>query len=262
MVVPVEILKKRRDIAKDLIKVRDMLYLEFPTSNFSAIETAVSELNNNNYIPQIEAKASDSNRWGYDAHELLFRFPTSPRKSKPYPLENTELYLTVVIRGNATYLETYNDPLEALTFDIVIKGECNNEKHICTYHLDRHIYKEGDKKPLESHPWYHFQFGGNKLIDQYGDLNTGGVLFLDSPRIPHHPMDLILGIDFLLSNFFPLSWKNLTENKPEYNNLIEKYQKLILKPYIINFASQWGKAILNGESVNWTPIDIFPQFKS
>ena len=262
MNIPAPVLKIRKEISKDLITLRDLLYKEFPTSDFSGIETAISELNNRDYIPQVNDKASDPQRWGYDASGLSFRFPTNPRKSKPHPLSNVELNLDIKIRGNVSHFDTFNDPLEALSFDVVIKGDCNGEKHMCTYHLDRHIFKEGDNHPEESHPWYHFQFGGNKLIDDLGEgLNTGNILFLDSPRIPHHPMDLVLGIDFLLSNFFPEAWKNLTDKTSEYNNLIEKYQALILKPYIINFASQWTKAILGGQNVNWKPIDIFPQFK-
>jgi hypothetical protein len=261
MAIPANVLKKRKELSKDLFQIRNLLYLEFPNNSiFTGIENAITELNNPSYIPQIYNKPSEHDRWGYDADEIIFRFSTSPEKSKPHPLSDVELQLVVSARGLVNDLETLNDPFQALSFDIVINANCDKKSVRCTYHLDRHLFEEGDNESEEPHPWYHFQFGGKKLIEDHQDLDTGQVLFLNSPRIPHPPMDLILGIDFLVSNFFPKEWKSLTA-KPEYNNLIEKYQKLFLKPYIFNFASQWGNAILNGENPNWTSGQIFPQFK-
>lgn len=262
MVVSAEVLKKRKKIARDLQKMENFLWNEFPNSDFSSIQSAITELNNSKYIPQVNNVESCRDRWGYDAADLLFRFASSPDKSKPHPIQNVELVLSISVRGNVNDLNTFKDPLEQLKFDIVIRGKHDGKDLIATYHLDRHIEEIGDNPSLEPHPKYHFQFGGKKMMEEYNvNLDTGNIMFLNPPRIPHHPMELILGVDFIISNFFPQRWKNLTENVDEYNNLIEKYQGLFVKYYTLNLASYWNKGALEGNVTDLTPNKIYPQLK-
>ena len=262
MVVSQDVLKKRRELAKDLNSFMNIIWKELPNSDLSGISSAISDLNNSKYIPQIHNRETNPNIWGYDVPNLLFRFSSDPEKSKPYPLKKVELLLTVTVRGDANNLDTNNDPFESLNFDIILKGEHNQNRLMTSYHLDRHIVDEGDNHSLEAHPCYHFQFGGKKMIDEHGKaLDSGSILFLDPPRISYHPMDLILGVDFLLSNFLPKNWNNLINNIGEYNALVEKYQKLFLKPHAISMASHWDRRVLNGDSLNWTPSKIHPQLK-
>ncbi|MAY21679.1 MAG: hypothetical protein CMC74_02765 [Flavobacteriaceae bacterium] len=260
MVIPKAVLKKRKELAKDISNFLQIISIELPNSNFSGIQSAISDLYNAKYIPQVYDKPTDPDIWGYDAPDVLFRFPKMPEKSKPHPLKSVELLFTIQIRGKTEHLQTFNDPLESLAFDVIIKAEHNEKKMLTSYHLDRHTYKVGDNESLEAHPCYHFQFGGKKMIDEHGkEIDTGGILFLNPPRISHYPMDLILGIDFLLSNFLPLNWRNLAQHNDEYNAIVEKYQGLFLKPYAINFASHWDRRVLNGSQINWNPISICPQ---
>ncbi len=260
MKISQKVIKRRRELAKDLSNFIQLIYVELPNSNFSGIESAITDLNNQNYIPQVYEKQTDPDVWGYDAPNLLFRFPSTPKKSKPHPLKKVELLFTIQIRGKTENLQTFNDPLESLALDIIIKAEHQEKKLLTSYHLDKHLHKEGDNDSHEAHPTYHFQFGGKKMIDEHGRfIDSGNVLFLNPPRISHYPMDLILGIDFLLSNFLPQNWNNLTQNNDEYNALVEKYQRLFLKPYAMNFASHWDRRVLNGEQINWNPVSICPQ---
>jgi succinate dehydrogenase flavin-adding protein (antitoxin of CptAB toxin-antitoxin module) len=73
-------------------------------------------------------------------------------------------------------------------------------------------------------------------------------------------MEAILGIDFVLSNFFPITWRKMRSESSEYNNLLEKYQDLILKPFIHTHASKW---MYSRESLVknliWNPVVICPQ---
>ncbi|WGF91536.1 hypothetical protein [Aequorivita marisscotiae] len=262
MVIPPTVLKQRKAIANDLHLFMEIVWKELPNCDLSGITAAITELNNSKYIPQINNKKSDPKRWGYDAPDLLFRFPADPEKSKPHPLKDVELSFSVAVRGNTDYLNTFNDPFESLNFDIIITGKHKEREMITSYHLDRHIFEDGDNPSKESHPCYHFQFGGKKMIDEHGKaVDCGSLMFLEPPRISYHPMDLILGIDFLLSNFFPHNWTNLTNNYDEYNNLVEKHQRLFLKPFALSFASYWDKRVLNGDEINWSALTIHPQLK-
>lgn len=260
MLVTQKVLRNRKALAKDIQKFIEIVWEELPNSDFSGIESVVTDLYNSKYIPQVYDNPTDPDIWGYDVPNLLIRFPQTPEKSKPHPLKKVELLFAVQIRGKTENLKTFNDPLESLVLDIIIKAEHQEKKLLTSYHLDKHIYKEGDNVSQEAHPRYHFQFGGKKMIDEHGkEIDSGSVLFLNPPRISHYPMDLILGIDFLLSNFLPLNWRNLTQNKDEYNALVEKYQELFLKPYALNFASHWDGRVLNGTKINWSPVSICPQ---
>ena len=79
------------------------------------------------------------------------------------------------------------------------------------------------------------------MIEENGTpINLGDLMILDSPRISYHPMDLILGVDFLLSNFLPENWNNLTSTVDEYNTLVEKYQNLFL-----NYKSVFADRVMS-----------------
>jgi len=101
------------------------------------------------------------------------------------------------------------------------------------------------------HPIYHFQLGGRELKDTITDY--GQALFLDSPRIMHHPMEFILGIDFVLSNFFPMIWNDI-KKKPDYINVLTKYQKQFIFPYFKSIVEYFEDT-----SNSWNPREIYPQ---
>ena len=159
-----------------------------------------------------------------------------------------------------------NDPFVWLEFNIIIEGsrfeDGKHQQLLTSYHLDRHILNKEDRESEYPHPLYHFQFGGRKLSEQNSEIYTGDLLVLDSPRIAHYPMEAILGIDFILSNFFPETRTKIKNESPEYLNLIEEYQRMILKPYIQTHASYWKyeKELLILNDV-WNPKMICPQLK-
>ena len=77
---------------------------------------------------------------------------------------------------------------------------------------------------------------------------------MDTPRIMYHPMDVFLGIDFILSNFFPKTWRKFKKNGA-YANLIKKYQKYFIYPYFKTIAKHFEE---NNEQT-WPSVDIYPQ---
>jgi len=155
-----------------------------------------------------------------------------------------------------------NDPFNIFCLNILIHGkDKNNHNSKIRYaiHFDRHNKEEeektiekGGKPPIQPHPAYHFQFAGNKLKEE--EIDYGEALFLDSPRIMHHPMELILGIDFILSNFFPTIWNKIKGNR-QYKKILEKYQKYFVQPYYQAIANSFDRALPQ----NWNAQDIYPQ---
>ena len=263
MDIPGEVMKRRQKMAKDLRKLQGVLYEYFPTADLSSIECATTQLKDISFIPQIHREASNSNFWGYNLNRLIFNFDALPRHIRPLNCIDLKLILDINAVGDCMDFGNLNDPFKWLEFNIVIEGTKFGNKKIkqvsTSYHLDRHIFKDNDGEPEFSHPLYHFQFGGRKLIQQE-DLKTGELLILDSPRIGHYPMEAILGIDFILSNFFPRKWKKMRSESPEYINLVEEYQELILKPFVHTHASKWqySQDSIVQNSV-WNPVMICPQ---
>ncbi len=75
----------------------------------------------------------------------------------------------------------------------------------------------------------------------------------------HKPIDFVLGIGFLTSNFYPIAFENLKEDR-EFVKLQQKYQHAIWKPYFHTLANNW-KPFIEGEII-WNPInDICPIFR-
>lgn len=263
MDIPSEVMKNRRKLATDLRKLADTLYEYFPTADISSFENAITQLRDNKYIPQIQREASNPNFWGYDLSRIIFKFDPSPENIFPVGCKDLKMILDIKAIGHCKDIGSLNDPFKLLEINIVIEGtKFTNSvgKQLSTsYHLDRHILGEDDGEAEFPHPIYHFQFGGRKLM-QRKELETGDLLILDSPRIGHYPMEAILGIDFVLSNFFPRTWKAMRYGSPEYVNLIEEYQELILKPFVHTHASKWQysqDSIV--KNTIWNPSMICPQ---
>lgn len=264
MAVSNEIMKNRRKLAADLRKLEGVIYNYFPTAEISSFESAITELHNNKSIPQIPDKESDNNLWGYSLSRLIFKFDKAPRHTIPGNCKDLKLILDIKAIGNCKDLKSLKDPFEWLEFNIVIEGtkfsQEENKQLITSYHLDRHIMSDDDGEPDYPHPLYHFQFGGRRLANQNGLIDTGNLLVFDSPRVAHYPMEAISGIDFTLSNFFPQIWNKIRSESNEYINLIEEYQELFLKPYIHTHASQWNYSSAD-ISINdiWNPNMVCPQ---
>jgi hypothetical protein len=109
-----------------------------------------------------------------------------------------------------------------------------------SWHLDKHIRSdisaEGRGKGF-THPEYHFNMGGFALTKET-DFDYGQVLLIDTPRLIHPPLDIVLSIDFVLKNFYGIRVKNLTDST-QYNNIISNTKKRLWRPYYIALSNQW-----------------------
>lgn len=266
MVVDKKTKKIRKDLADDLSKfcelIQSVLGAKIEHFNYQKALTALS----NNKVGCIN-KEHQPTFWNYKIDNIVFRLNNDiPKKKLPTSVSDLKLTVSIEVSGDTNKAEEI-DPFQTLDFNFTIEGNfiCDKtntvKKALTTFHLDRHICNNNDNEPLEPHPFYHLQFGGKNLIDEYGGkIDTGELLVLETPRIAHHPMEIILGLDYLISTFYPKIRKKLITGKKEYRDLIEKYQKDIIKPYYLSIASNWEKS-LNSYSFapNWAPNSLNPQ---
>ncbi|WP_051315232.1 hypothetical protein [Algoriphagus terrigena] len=227
----------------------------------SKIFEAANQIKNFDYVPKIElSDPINYDFWGYDTGDINFYFEQLPRHTHPENATNLCLSLSVRLIADYQEFKVVCDPYRYLEFNIVISGNYVNgntgksSELITSYHLDRHIFKDGDNTPEDCHPIYHLQFGGRKLEKKFRDF--GNSLILDAPRVVHYPMDIILGVDFVLSNFFSTSWRKLRQDG-EYVNLVRDYQSYIWKPYAHTKASHWKP--FAQQDIFWNPAAIWPQ---
>lgn len=73
------------------------------------------------------------------------------------------------------------------------------------------------------------------------NVNLGDVLLLPAPRISYPPMDIVLGIDFILSNFVEKKVYNELRCDPQYKSAVKNAQARLWKPYILSLAHFWCK---------------------
>lgn len=243
--------KFRADRASELRTIERILKKLDICRNISEIGKAASFIENNN----------DYNRdgfWGYKIDNLIFDFKRTPRNCLPTTSKNIYIQFSLDLKGVVDNCEKIKDPFVWLKFDIVIKaidnGQ-NNKDLISSFHLDRDT--ESDRISKEGiHPIYHFHFGGNRM--DYNRYNFGQLLLLNSPRLAHYPMDLILGLDFVLANYFYIKWEKIKEDG-EYNNIVRKYQEYFWKPYIHSLTNCWD---FKKNEIEWAPSSkLWPEIR-
>ena len=204
-------------------------------------------------IDKVASKLKSIKQFEYNLAPLEFKFIEYPKHLSHKNVDNLRLNFSIKLNGNSEKIPAYQDPLNSLEFNIWVFGTNKNNptsKLFYSLHFDRHI--EGGNPSTEVHPIYHFQFGGRKIDDEV--VQRGQALFMDTPRIMHHPMDIFLGVDFLLSNFFPSVWSKFKQNGT-YNNLIRKYQTYFIYPYFKTITKHFEDSVAQP----WSSKDIYPQ---
>jgi hypothetical protein len=195
--------------------------------------------------------------WGYefDALEFLKVDDESFRHSRPENSVILSLELGVSLSGPCLDENAPDNPFSKLSGDIVVNGLTADEKKIlkCAWHLDKHIRDKEADEPALAHPEYHFQHGGYN-IRQLGDYGLHQIL--ESPRIAHPPLDAILLVDFILSNYCGSDWKTLRLEDSTYKELVVSAQERYWAPYALATAVV-SKTIT--ATSPWKAKEIWPQ---
>lgn len=122
-------------------------------------------------------------------------------------------------------------PVSQYNFRITVEGKNQKGLFKSSWHLD---YDNNNVQDF-IHPHFHITWGGNKMKD----LNLGEVLLLPTPRFSYPPMDIVLGVDFILSNFVKVDIYKQIQSNSQYKAAVKKAQEKYWKPYILSLAHHW-----------------------
>ena len=211
-----------------------------------SIQKVVDILVEEKYVkdPSPVSKLSSTNDCKFDALEF------SIDKNIPTHLNHNCNSLRLVLGGSIT---DNNKNLKNPYFDynyqfnVSVLGDDNHNKTaINCFHID---YDDGSNSSV-IHPLYHLTYGGMGLKD----YELGNFLNMPVPRFPILPMDVILIIDLLLSNFLShKDYKKITANSI-YSNELRNSQTTYWKPYFQNIGMKWAN-VINSKGSNILAFD-------
>lgn len=204
----------RRNRASELRQISDLLDKHLcGETNTHCIHNAIASLNNKEIIPILKDGTANENIWGYDIED--FELPVETLKHvNPSDIKDAKVILNLKLRADISKWNTLEDPLVELSFNVILKG-IGKINYYFGFHIDKHISKSSSDEP---HPLYHLQYNLNPRKSK--NPNLGELFFLDTPRIMHKPLDLILGIGFLTSNFYPTAYNILLE-EPNFGKFLK-----------------------------------------
>lgn len=224
-------------ILNDISNISRLLSKEQICSSTAPIEKALGKLYNIN-------RQTDG-IIGYSVEKLKFEISDIPRGTIPSNIKlmtlclNIEIHEEVLEVNNICYPIRIDERLK-YNFNLELEGLDDNAiPYYASWHLD---FDRKDENEVDFiHPSFHLTFGGNYIKNKIQSGNDlGHLLLLLSPRIPYPPMDLVLGIDFILRNFFIRSSKvkNILDNR-QYQLAVKNSQSRLWKPYILSLANHW-----------------------
>lgn len=194
---------------------------------------------------------SNSGTWDYSLPKLEFKNIHTERHLRPTFVSklikdgfaSTRLILSISCSCKLDHDKSkIIDPIESLATKFVVQLEylSDTEPDVIkmlqsSWHLDRHNSK---KKSSTIHPLYHYEFGGSE-ISKSEEFNFGDFILIDTPRIMHPPLDLVLSIDFIIKNYYKASDHSSLTNKVLYKRYIKNAQLRLWRPYAISLASHY-----------------------
>ncbi len=237
--------------AQEMRQMADLLENQIGNISTFPIHNAIADLSNPERIPLLKNGDAKENVWGYDIENFVLPLDTLKHVT-PNDIKKGEIVLNMKLRGNIENWESFNDPFVELAFKVLIKGVGNDRTYHFGFHIDKHTGGNSD----EPHPIYHLQYDFNPTDS--AEPNLGDLFYVDTPRIMHKPMDFILGVGFLTSNFFPTGFQVLCE-KREFIKLNTTYQQSVWRPYFHTLANKWKP--FDEKNIIWNPInEICPIF--
>lgn len=191
----------------------------------------------NSAAEQVSRGGKRDSGWSYEINDLTFK--VSPPKNI-YPSSAYDFRVALSLRLAGQFSSNSADQFTRMEVNVEKYAVGKNGVQLkSAWHFDRHIINTAIDDPYitdEIHPLYHFQFGGARMASI--SENLGSTFLVDPPRIMHPPLDGILAIDFVLSNYEGVSWKQLREER-RYINLVDAKLEELWKPYFSSILNSW-----------------------
>lgn len=211
--------------------------------------------------------SSGAATWEYGIKN--FSFPSKSFKEakldKIHPQNVKDFKVVLSIEVSGSYLavgEEDKDPIQHLSVNVVVTDLPGNkpETIFCAWHLDSHPPKGATGNTVSPfvHPRYHWQYGGEKVWSAQDEKDNreafyGSHLLLESPRLPHPPLDVILAIDFVLANYYSAAWRTVRLD-PEYKRVVIDAQNQYWRSYYAALLANWTPAKASAYSVELMPF--------
>ncbi|OJW99605.1 MAG: hypothetical protein BGO70_14345 [Bacteroidetes bacterium 43-93] len=184
----------------------------------------------------------------YDAPKITVRNYFPPAHTIPasnsHGIQHIDIALSlnnITIRKPAAKIQ---DPLTRLDgFDITLQTQHNHPNYYyASWHLDKRIVSE---RYSLIEPEYHLTFGGRNMEKLYAqNMDFGSALIVRAPRIMHPPMDVILGIDFILNQFIDREYSGDILENVSYRDIVSTMRGYLWKPFATglakNFYTSWN----------------------
>ncbi len=251
----------RRDRAKELIDLAGILDGRDECPDAAPLRTAAAQCSDHKCTPYF-SHIPGNHDWCYVVERLVFRLT---HLLKCIPNGTSSISLALSIRASAEANELWGrsipddaivDPFNFLAINIELVGRQGTKSLYNFWHLDRHIQNSGGESAEYMHPRYHIQNGGSGVehtINQGSDY--GSALIIEPPRLAHPPMDAVLAVDFVLTNFFPQTSHSIREDG-QYRNLVRNAQARVWRPYAQALANAWQPIPSTG---GWNDDTLWPQ---
>lgn len=253
--------KLKNEMASDLMDFGSELYRKGIITDDEPFKTASAQCKSGP-IPTIKGKSISYNKsWGYNLANVIFKsLPRErPHIIHPTGASITSIVMDAIVIGNEIESSHVSDPLAHLEINIVINAKMKNgEPLISCWHLDRDL--EGNLPPEDMHPVYHFSFGGKRLQIKDQVFNYGSSIFLNTPRFAHLPLDAILGVDFVLSNYYGSQRTKMCNESALYKKYLRNLQDMFWRPYAFACTTHWTP--YTPQSFDWPTEKIWPQLIS
>lgn len=218
----------KNSISSDLYKFADLL-------------AAYNLINDPKSIYEASEKvrvSQDQSIWKYKCFNLQFNMEGLIAGTIPMGVSSVDIIFNIEIEGIIVKDDKYYNPINSLKFDIELLGLSETSSDLyASWHLDKHIEEDNNNICNFIHPQFHLTFGGNKMENQGAIF--GECLIVPTPRISYPPMDVILGIDFILQNYIRLEKRRKLMDDSLYKEIINNSQLRLWKPYFICIASKW-----------------------
>lgn len=187
---------------------------------------------------QCAAPATGGGDWAYDVTLLMFRLRTLPG-ARPAGLDPIFAKLSVSAVGHRAEDVQGADPFVKLAIDFAVVGTLSSGESsvttIAAWHFDRHVGTT-DEQSIAVHPLYHAQYGRRQMQT----VALGETLLCDGPRLIYPPMDAILAVDFVASNFLHESWLKLRQDT-SYVRLVAQSYREFWFPWFSCVTASWAQ---------------------
>lgn len=235
--------KRRMDCSDDLVILRDLLWKHDVCRDPSPLNDAISQARST--PRRVGSRAGMAPKWpfewGYRIEQLRLEIEEL-RHVRPRGSLGSNLDSVVTIDFKEYLPEeaerTYDcdEPLGGLTsttkvlevqfeLESLCDREDGNDDLLSAWHYDTHPVGQVGR---EAHPRFHIQVGG-EAYDEC-DARIRAVLLPEAPRVAAPPMDGILALNFLLSNYCGELWRRLSTDSV-YQGLVTRAMKRWWRPY-------------------------------